>query len=307
MGRVPFWRQMIDDERGAAAVLVTAFLVALLGCLAMAVDVGQLALWEVRTAGAADAAALAAAQELPGNTDAAFEAALAYGCANGIEPEEMTITVADDVTVEIDRSVKFVFAPVLGIGDGTAHAHARAISAPVVGVRGVAPLAMPDQNYVYGEQYQIKVSYWQNGPLGHGEFGALSLGGSGANCYRDNLKDGYKDVLQVGDVVPTESGNMSGPTQEAIADRFARCDSGCSFDNFTRGCPRVITIPIYELVAEHKVDEVRIVGFAAFWLENIPGSGNESVIEGRFIETVTAGTVDPSAEDYGLYGVRLVE
>ncbi|MDI6709582.1 MAG: pilus assembly protein TadG-related protein [Bacillota bacterium] len=298
---------MLRDERGAMAVLVAAALVVLSGCLALAADVGQLALWQVRAANAADAAALAGAQELMDHPGAAFDAAMAYGQANGIAPGEMTITVTDSVAVDIVRPVEFAFAPVLGIHSGAARAHARAVAGPVTGVSGVAPLAVPDQEFEYGALYQLKANHWQKGHLGRGEFGALGLGEHGADHYRDNLKKGYPGMLRVGDVVPTESGNMSGPTQEAIADRFARCNDGCTFDHFTRDCPRVLIVPVYEPVAEHKVDEVRIAGFAAFWVENIPGNGDDSVIEGRFVQTVTAGTVDPDAEGYGLYGVRLIE
>ncbi len=58
----------LRNDRGQAAVLTVIFLVALLGAVAMVLDVGSWFRAQRATQSAADAAALAAAQALPEST-----------------------------------------------------------------------------------------------------------------------------------------------------------------------------------------------------------------------------------------------
>ena len=73
----------LRSEAGQAAVLSVVFMAALLGAVALVLDVGSWFRAQRATQSAADAAALAGAQELPESTGLASALATQYLTANG--------------------------------------------------------------------------------------------------------------------------------------------------------------------------------------------------------------------------------
>ncbi len=124
-----------DREAGQALVLVAAALVALVGFVGMAVDVGLLVYTRTDLQKAADAAALAAAQDLDG-TSAGAAAAIAtadsYLQQNGAgsascRPSCATVAAPfDTISVTANRSVQYTFLRVLGMTGATPSAQAAA-------------------------------------------------------------------------------------------------------------------------------------------------------------------------------------
>ena len=145
-----------------------------------------------------------------------------------------------------------------------------------------------------------------DGELSPGWFGALALGGPGASRYEDNLTFGYSGSLKIGDIIDIQTGNISGPTKRAIDYRIAedKHTPYCTVDNFKRDCSRLIKVPVIEPVASKKV---KIIGFAMFLIDDATGHGNESYVKGKFVKTITSGEIDPGAQDFGLFGVRLIQ
>ena len=117
------------EERGAVLVMVALALVVLLGMLALTVDLGRMVAIKRQMVRAADAAALAAAQECAfGNGSAAAQAA-ALGLARQNRPEvSITGFTADPacdgatstdpnlVTVRLSTTVDMFVAPIFGAG-----------------------------------------------------------------------------------------------------------------------------------------------------------------------------------------------
>jgi hypothetical protein len=295
------------EEQGAVLVLVAAALVALLGFGALTIDVGLLFLNRERLANAADAAALAGVQFLPDYPDTAVATARHYVYANGVPESEANIEVGPDgktITVTATRQVSFFLAPVLGFANTGVSAQAKARVGGVEAVWGAAPLGIPEQTLEFGELYTLKVG---GGAGERGNFGALALGGQGASNYEDNLRNGYQAWLKIGDVIETEPGNMSGPTQRAVEDRIAGHES-CTFDNCCPNCPRLIYVPVYRDLGEKGGrHEVEVVGFAAFFLEGVTGQGNESEVKGYFVEKLTSAARGMSENDWGLRTAKLIE
>jgi len=253
------------------------------------------------------------------------------------------------IKIESSKTVDLVFAKAMGISTGEVAAGAEAKVGPITGAKGVAPLSVVEQEFETNKLYLLKDGAGNNykggdgdddgiednrdedddndgiyddmdndddnnGIIdgeenGHGWFGALSLGGSGASRYKQNLKNGYQEELKIGMVVDTETGNMSGPTRDGIEDRLARCPHTprCTVDTFHRDCPMVLYIPVIKAhQTTGQVKQVEIVGFAAFLVTEAPGNGNDSVVKGYFINTILPGDIDFTKESYGLNGVRLI-
>lgn len=312
-------REIAHDQRGFALVLVTMGMVALLGFAALVTDIGMLILTKQRLSNAVDAAALAGGHELPGSADLARDTAQNYALQNGCNTDTPLVSAYDGrqdskITVTAAKEVDFTFARVLGINSGTVNARASAGVNGLSSYRGAAPLAIPDQVFDFNTLYKLKQGSNDpvGSPLGPGTYGALSLGGNGASTYENNLKYGYGEKLSRFDVIDTETGNISGPTKDALAYRIGLCNHSpvCSPSHFDPGCSRIIIIPVYEPVVIDKgqVKRIRIVGFAAFLVDSVvPGSGNENEIYGHFIRMVVDGEADADQADYGLKGVKLIE
>jgi hypothetical protein len=125
-------------EKGQALVLFVLGLAAFCGLVGLAIDGGQIVATRTDLQKTADAAALAAAQDLP-TTSAARSTADAYVLDNGGVTTtssvvfSQTSTPNDTVTVTVTRPVTYSFLRVLGLGGTTVSASATAAAQVVTG------------------------------------------------------------------------------------------------------------------------------------------------------------------------------
>lgn len=311
-------RTILQTEQGSALVMAAIVLVTVLSFLALGIDLGVVLLNRWQLANAVDAAALAGVQELPGSAWNARARALEYGMRNHLQEDEMTVDVSvaqGEVGVTAKRIVDLFFAPLLGVRNVPLQVRAKARTGPVSGIGGVVPLSVQENNFVYGEQYLLKEGPHssENCECGEqqgrrqGNFGPLALGGRGANNYRDKLKNGYNQVIHIGDVVETEPGNMAGPTADGIAWRLSQPNAaGCTFENANANCPQYVIVPIISNYEKGGRGPVTVIGFAAFFLEGTTRHGSDSYVVGRFLQRSVDAEVGNSG-DFGLRAYRLVE
>ena len=159
----------LREERGSALVLVTVAMVILLGTSALAFDYGRLVLKKRTLANAADAAALAAAQELlkePAAASVALSTAEAYAAANGAAADQVTADISPDhtqITVTISAAVDYTFARVFGFTQRELTAAATAAVGAVTGM----PMPPPDDcraELVQGQEYELNLLLLDLGP-----------------------------------------------------------------------------------------------------------------------------------------------
>ncbi len=288
-----------SNRRGSVLLIVLFAMVGVLGMGAMVIDGGQLYFEAAKLQTAVDAAALAGARTLAQGVTPAHQLAVSTAAQNGVANNEIRVTVdsvARTVTASAVRTVTFGLARVLGFESAPVSARATAGAYSVSGVRGLAPLGVIWQNFIIRQQYDLKVG--ARGTTGN--YGALALGGTGSSNYRDNLMFGYNAMVRVNDLIPTEPGNISGPTTEAINWRLNNCTHNCTFENRVSGCTRVIMVPIINGLPNGR-GEVTVLGFASFFMEQYFG---DAFVRGRFIEMNIQGEVGPSG-DYGVRTVKL--
>ena len=134
----------LRSESGQAAVLSVVFMAALLGAMAMVLDVGSWFREQRATQSAADAAALAGAQALPDSTSSSSALASAYLSSNGGGAGEYswsTRSVANDtISVKVTREADGVFAKIFGIDSVNVHAKASARAGNPTSARYAAPI-----------------------------------------------------------------------------------------------------------------------------------------------------------------------
>lgn len=337
-----------SQDRGSVIVLVTLSLTVLLGFCAIVTDIGLMYAEKAHLQNSVDAAALAGVQELPSNPSLAEQIAKNYANQNGAPDATVTIDSSiPKITVQASQVVPTFFARIWGITQEQISASAKAIMVPPTGLSGAVPLSIQEQSFVFGQKYVLKsgggagTSSWylddstnnsveESGQVtgGSGWYGALELSGTGADTYETDLANGYQGTLSVGQILTVKHGNMSGPTEDGINARLNRDTSMPSntFDNFNRDAPEIIYIPIVKVVSEsgNSIQQVQIVGFAAFFLEGVAGNGNNSIVTGWFIRTLvpnshTSASLSDllqnendmenggASTDFGLYTPKLIE
>ena len=122
--------RLASDQQGQALVLSAVFLTVLLGMAAVAIDVGTWFQADRAAQATADAAALAAAQELPAHPSSSKALAEQYATKNGGGLKTVAFGSAaapnDTVTVEVERPSAGFFSQVVGVDSVTVAAKASA-------------------------------------------------------------------------------------------------------------------------------------------------------------------------------------
>ena len=330
-------------ENGQSMVMFAVALVAILGCCALCIDVGVMALTKSDLQISADAAALAGAQSLPDDPDDAEALALAYAAKNGDPSDEVTITVSDDaraITVEIHRTSATQFARVLDVNSTRAYAKATAKIGIAASVPWIVPFVIPkpaifdyDHVYVmrmygagpYAYQYQYPSNYrskypsWpKNNPYPwHFDYMNVKIKpGSNPSVefqdYLSYLRNGYKETFTVGQEMlyyaPSSGGRESVNT---FASRIA-ADSNSDYRKAKVGDARVMLIPVVENLLPRNTREntkVEIIGFVGFFLQNVYKNsyGETFWFEGRFLEDLIVGTGEVTYDTDADFGLRVID
>jgi hypothetical protein len=253
-----------DRQHGQALVVAVLAMTALIGMVAMTIDVGMLFHDRRDFQNSADAMALAGVAELPTNPALAMQKARDWGTHNGVDSGEIkriqvrtTGVPNDTLYVELEGDFDWVFARVLGKTTSKVGADAAARIGSLSGGHQMMPwgLLRGDTNCldaatgkaIFGATCQVKVGA-QSGLTGWR--GALDYDGNGGGSaeYKANIIDGTVETSYCiqGDPAPgcvssvsiidALDGNKVGPTGSGIDARMAtgaKCDTnGNGKDDF---------------------------------------------------------------------------
>lgn len=290
--------------------LVVVFLALITAAMALAIDIGMSVVERGQIQNAADSAALAGVGELPDSYNNARSVALDYCGRHNVAPAEVNVSFPYGparIRVRIDRSADYFFARIFGKMKGAIAVEAEAETGVAGAITGVIPIGVEKRNFAYGEVYTLKRGAGScdlhNSPGDCSNFGPLALGGNGASIYEDNLINGYDGVIRAGDWIPTEPGDIVGPTKAGIKSRVDD-GPGETYTNFAAGSKRLVYVPIINSLEVAGKNEVLTVGFAAFFIE---GLSNKGEVLGRFIRYRASGETSDTAENFNLYTSRLVK
>jgi Flp pilus assembly protein TadG len=167
--------KIMKKEDGQSLILVALLMVVILGFAALTIDVGMMSLTKDDLQIAADAAALAGAQELPDYPDQAKTVAQNYATANGKSGDDMTVTIGADnksITVKVTRTENMSFARVLGVNSSTGSAIATASIGVAASVPWIVPfvIAKPaafQYNQVYVMRMYGSGDFWDYSQTGY--------------------------------------------------------------------------------------------------------------------------------------------
>ena len=125
-------------------------------------------------------------------------------------------------------------------------------------------------------------------------FGVLRLGdNTGSDDYRDTVVNRYGGTLRVGDCVSTETGNMNGPTKQAVLERIAGIPPYVCTVNPPSPPPknaRMIILPKVSNLNVNGSGQVCITGFYVAVLDSVDDKAN---VQARFLSVFASDQVDP--------------
>ncbi len=252
-------------ERGAALVLVVIGMLALLAMAGLAIDTAHVLLNKSRLQSALDAAALAAAKSLSQSTDTtvADKAAGDVFTLNylGQYPElQRAVTGGLKLTTQYSSTLipfnagtapaSFVRASITGfttqmslisvLGITSMNVAGSAVagpSPPLVTACNIVPVFVcadttvgtaPLFNFQVGQVLGLNLSAGSTSTIGPGNYGLLSIGGTGDSIVRSNLAGDYANCASVNNSVPTQPGVGAGPVADGINTRFNIYKAGLS-------------------------------------------------------------------------------
>jgi Flp pilus assembly protein TadG len=310
---------MKSNERGQAMLLTVVFLVVLMGCAALTLDVGVWYREQRQAQATADAAALAGAQALPTSPANAVKWAQDYADANGGGVAAADITLRngdlqpDTVAVQVTRQAPSFFATVFSFGNVNVHAHAAARAGVPYAVDGAAPIVVSKLHPklagpgcpCFHEETTIPLA--KTGAPG--AFGMVDFDNSGSNGNPDLanwIQNGFDGMLEVDKPYDSDPG--------------AKFNGGGITKALQARVGTELLFPVFDtLDSQGSNAQYDVIGWVAFHLDCfglavgstdcIGQSGNSQTLTGYFTRAIWKGLQSKTNKhlpDFGLYSVSLV-
>ena len=294
------------DERGQALVFTVLVLTVLLGMFALVLDVGSWFRAQRDVQSTADAAALAAAQELPESTGRASALAAEYVSKNGGGSAEISfitsISGPDTVRVRIQRPAPGFFARIFGVDSVTVRAKASARSSAIDQARYAAPIAVDVHHPLlgclpspcFGQPTTLDLQ-----KVGPGAFRLLNLdgsrGGTGPGTLAEWIAQGFDGLMPLGNYFSDPGAKFNSSQMKSSM-------------NFILG--KELLFPLYDSVSGNGSNlTYHVIGWVGFTVTSFSGNGSKGTVTGSFQRVIwdAIGSESPTQSAYGAHTISLVE
>jgi len=306
------------SDSGQAMLFMVFALMGFVGMVSLVVDGGSWLRTQRQVQTAADAAALAGAQDIPNQTNARTTA-INYAQQNfsGIAAPAITFPSAGEIDVVAQRPVSGIFIPAL---NATARAHARAqVSVPSM-MNNVAPIAVKTTSACIISdptcfERTVTVSFTES-QLASSAIGLVDLrcqsatssvncdNSTGINLGASTLKDWiecnpcFPNALPANKWYSVKTGQNTGPIQQGL--------------NNAADARRILIFPVFD-VADASVPSFHVIAWAAFLIDvgGVQWSPSAKSITGHFTTLIAtdlaAGDPISGATDYGVHVITLTQ
>lgn len=301
--------RLLKEESGGSMIIVAILMVVMLGVTGLVIDMGILYKTKSSLNKTVNTAVLSGSQELLSSDSSVCDVVEKILLKEGEEKSLREINIDREnsyrLNVVLEKEEPLYFLKLFNLNSMKISASATAELVTMSQAAGAVPLGIDESIPLeYMKEYRLKVD---SGYSEYGNFGILALSGTGSMLYENDLMYGYKNKIKVGDVINTETGNVSGKTRNAVNYRISSSPYP-EGDITERDNPRIMLVLIYEPyeISSNQLKKVKITGFAYFYIKS-PMNAQDSSINGYFIKRVGNGIGDNSLENNGAYAIRLVE
>jgi hypothetical protein len=277
-------------------VLAAVSMVALCAMAGFAIDVGSWYQAQRKQQAVADAAALAAAGDLPANTSQATTDAQAYAAKNGGSASSISFSTKylsnDTVTVNTQATAPAYFLKVLGINSTTVSATTVARADNLGSAWGAAPFGIINTQPelagpgcpCFGAQTTLDLS-----KVGPGGFGIINIDGSHGGSGPGTLADWIVNGCPCSTATPVD----------------LYSDPGAKFNSSqVKGAMDVmighnLLFPVYDTTQGNGANlQYHVIGFAGFNLQDYSFKGNSGTITGSFVKVDWQGSGTTNTSTY---------
>ena len=298
-------RRSRRDESGQVLVLTAVGMVGICAMAGFALDVGSWYQAHRKQQSIADAAALAAAGALPGNTGTASTLAQTYASKNGGTAASITFSTTymtnDTITVSAQKTVPTDFLGVIGINQATVKATTTARAENLQNAWGAAPFAVINtQPELAGPGcpcYGVATTLLL-GKVGPGGFQIINVDGSRGGTGQSILAGWILNGCNCETSTPAWYWNDSGA-------KFNGSEVAAALDARLRDN---LLFPVYDDVQSGGTNlQYHVIGFAGFHVTGYEFQGNNGTIDGSFVHVDWQGSGTSDTSDYfGATTSRLV-
>ncbi|SFP32099.1 Putative Flp pilus-assembly TadE/G-like [Geodermatophilus dictyosporus] len=307
----------LGAERGASAVLLTLLMVPVLGLAAIAVDVGAVYAERARLQVAADAAALAVAQDCArgacGDVQATADTMVAANAGTADADRPVLATRPTRVTVTGRQPTEHWFAPVLGIDATAVSASATVAWGAPGGGTAVLPLT-----FSWCEFSQQTGGGMPSGTTVRTIRLTKTSGTTDCTGPSHNIVPGGFGYLVTD---PGQCRATSAVNGRSTSSTGNTPPSDCQPADLTHWLGSTVLLPIFDQYGSTGSNAwYHVYGYAAFHITGYhlggqfsttprPCGGNDRCITGyftRFVELSDAFSLDPDAPDLGSAVLRLI-
>ncbi len=283
------FRQHCQGQCGQVLALTAIGMVGICGIAGFAIDTGTWYRAHRAQQAIADAAALAAADNLPGNTAQATTDAQAYAAKNGGTVSSVTFSTTysanDTVSVNTSSTAPSYFLKVLGVGSKQVGASATAVAAPLGAAYGAAPFAIyytqPELAGPGCPCYGVQTTLSYN-KVGPGGFEIINVDGSSGGTGQTILANWILDGCNCSTATPVWLWNDAGAkfnSSEVNSALSARIGS-------------ILLFPVYDQDKLNGTNMMyHVIAFVGFRVTSFKFNGsNNGSITGSFQKVAWQGT-----------------
>jgi hypothetical protein len=284
----PSMSSRIQQRQGSILLVFGVSLTLLLGVSALVMDMGRVYWTKLKLQSAADAAALAATQELaltsPTYTPDVVPIVQEFATLNAADSVEIPYLdlEARGIVVGVSREIPSIFAKLIGVESFVVEATSAAGAFGVGKTGGLIPIAVQDSHGLENGwvESETVVTIFDDAPEGSGTFGWVDYNGGSSSAvdlaYSIRNPDS-SGVWEIGDLVLGATGISVANDVRAAVDEWENLH---------------FTVPLYQQTTLQGSGMYYVIsGFGEFQLLDAQLTGNPKQLTGLFIRFVKPGAM----------------
>lgn len=292
-----FRRRLRADESGQVFVLAAVGMVAVVAMAGFAIDAGAFYQAHRKQQAVADAAALAAAGDLPASTSQATADAQSYAAKNGGSVASIsfssTYMTNDTVTVSATKTVPTAFLGVVGINSATVKATTTVRAENLQTAIGAAPFGVINTQPELGGPgcpcFGVSTTLDETKGPGPGGFGIINVDGSRGGTSPDTLAGWIENGCNCSQTVPVD----------LYSDPGAKFNSSQVQSAMDAAVGRTLLFPVYDSTSGNGANlTYHVIGWTGYHVTAWSAQGTAAIITGYFDHVDWEGSGSSQTSNY---------
>lgn len=294
---------LMKSNKGSTSVIIICITIIIVLISAFVVDVGYVTYERYKLVYNAKLTARAGAEILAENKDNDADFIRNYAVKKVGDLNNLEIKISSDkreLSVYMERPFEYIFLRLIGFKGKQLKASVTARLSNVATVKGLRPMAVEKQDFPYERPCELSDA----DVPGTIKFVPLDFG---SNEYRTSIMYGYRKKVFVGENLFALQGDVSEVTNDCVrllAERLGE-DQESAEGVYSRKGSRIIILPVVDRIDSTGNDEVKVIGFTAFYIDSCSMKDGHNFIDGKFIKYIVDSETSDGAADFGLSGVKL--